>query len=166
MTNRDILKEFIWFLISVGLSFLLTILIMPTNYDSMIATMLNVDGLIADAAFKIRLLIGFLLFFPILFILTSIREGTKKFTRRPQNIYLLLICIISILSNFISLAFLKPLATVMFGSWTIYPPLSVVPNEFHPPTNFDTFYYCIITLMTIQAIVTVITSRQVFKNKM
>ena len=164
MTNKDILKEIIWILIAVGLSFVLTILLMKPRYDTMVSGMLNADGLISDIAFKLRLLMTFLMLFPILFLLTSIREATKRFSRRPQNIYLLFICFISILSSLVCLAYLKPFATILFGSWTIYPPLSASPHEFNPPSNFDMCFYALISFLTIQVIMTIVTGRQVFKK--
>jgi hypothetical protein len=164
MTNKDIIKEFIWLLIATGLSSVLTISLMPLTHDTMFGNMFNIDGLIADLAFKMRTLIGFLILFPILFLLTSIREATKRLNRRPQNIYLLFICFISISSSLVCLVYLKPFATILFGSWTIYPPLSALPHDFEPPANFDIYYYCLLSFIAIQLIVTIVTCRQVFKK--
>ena len=164
MTNKDLVKEIIWLLIAGGLSFILTNLLLQPRYDAMVTSIFNVDSLISDIAFKLRLLLTFLFLFPILFLLTSVREISNKLKRRPQNIYLLFICLISVFSSLVFLAYLKPFATILFGSWTIYPPLTPIPGEFIPPTNFDVYYYSVLSFLTVQLVMTAVTCRQVFKK--
>jgi hypothetical protein len=165
MTNKDIIREFIWFLIACGISTGVTVLFVQPRFDSLVTSILNADGLISDIAFKLRLLIVFLTLFPFLFLVTTIREITMGLKRRPQNIYLLFISFVSIVSSLVCLAFLQPIVTILFGSWTIYPPLSSLPHEFSPPDNIRVYYFSVISFLVLQIIMTIVTSRQVFKNR-
>jgi heme/copper-type cytochrome/quinol oxidase subunit 1 len=98
-----------------------------------------------------------------MFIVNGTREFTKRFTRRPQNIFLIFICFLSIAISFIFAGFYKPISVFANHNWTIYPPLSAS-GELNPPQNFDKYLYLLLAFIAIQILVLGVTVRQVFKK--
>ncbi len=164
MTSKDILKEFIWGLIGLIITGGLTVLLFSTSSGDTIANFLPINTLFSDFSNKLRLLFFLILFLPVLFIIIGGREALRKFRNRSQNMYLIFISLVSLFNSIVILFFLEPIATILYGSWTIYPPLSAFQEEFTPPKNFETHKGFALVFILLQIVIFFITVWKVFKK--
>lgn len=162
MTKKEIFYEFIWLLFASLLSYSVIVLLLPPTYEEKIASIFLAGDLVENFAFKLRILISFLLLFPTLFLLISCRELFRKMRRKSQNIYLLFISAISMICSVICLNFFESITTMIYGSWKIYPPLSAYKDEFKPPENSEIYYNAFLAFLVLQTIVILILVWKVF----
>ncbi len=163
MTNKDIIKELLWFFLALVLVFFLARCFGQLKKGFFFENLRDHTSLLTNMKSGLTLLISFLLLFPILFLLLSIREAKNKFERRPQNAYLLGIIFVSLISTLVCLTNLKPWMSILYGSWTIYPPLSSKANEFVPPVHFNFYFYLLLLFLIAHVVMAIFISRKVLK---
>jgi len=168
MTNKDLLKEFLWIFLAYFISYILIISLIPANtfylsdiyMGSRPRESYSLTTFLDPIAFALALYI----FFPFLFIITTVRSLIKKFSQRSSTIFLLFITLISILSNSVILTLFKTVTTLFFGAWTFYPPLSAA-MESSPPVWIDRGIYMLLIFIGIQILVFFVACIKVFGKR-
>lgn len=160
MTNKELTKEIIWLITGLLLSIVVAILIIPSEQRSFFISDIYLGsrpsesaGFIGKLTGLLTYIISFAFLFPVLFIILSIRGAVYRFSNRSFNIYLGLICFVSILVSILFLITSETILTLFAGSYTIYPPLSSLPDVGTPPHGLQLIFFCCIAFIIIQLIV-------------
>jgi heme/copper-type cytochrome/quinol oxidase subunit 1 len=146
--SKQVLNEFIWLTVSLGLTLLLSLFLFGKN--SLRGT---IDIHLHDTYFVIahfRILLPF--FFFVTFIIYFIKEFRNSFRRTLPNWILVIIG----LTLVIALTFLiKTFSQFFTGGWTVYPPLSALgPDKVpeltqDPVTKFITIFLTIVQFLVL-----------------
>ena len=166
MHNKDILKEFFWLTISFLISFIIIIFLHSKTSTSIYVS----DIFIAktgehaysfkDSINPITFSRTLFLFFPILFTQNSIREFLQKFSRHPQNVFLLFVSIISLIVTLITMK-LHALLNQVDSHWTFYPSAFI---EILPLQSFRHFTLLSYSFLTFNIMIFIVLARQIFKH--
>lgn len=177
ISNKDIIIELIWFFAAFITAFIIGILILPSPdfYVNDIFIGMNKltnnlnngassNSLIAKASSTITQAFALVLVFPILFLLSFLRASIKLFKNRFINLLLLFYCIFSIFITALLLRTYEAIATLLSGSWTLFPQLSALPETISGK-YISIWQYAILSFLSLQIIVLLITIRQIFFQK-
>ncbi|MCE3228188.1 MAG: hypothetical protein K0S32_2739 [Bacteroidetes bacterium] len=103
--------------------------------------------------------------FPVLFITNTVRAILRKFSNWRVNSFLLCVTILSLGITFFCLFFYKGLVAFFYGSMTIYPPLSALPQLDEMPEWMDYGIYLLWLFASIQVLILAITVSKIFNNR-
>ncbi len=161
MTNMQIIKEGIF----VSGAFILSLLIfsLATHQQSIYVSDVyvgtkSVDGNWYDFFLNLNFPAGIIFFFPTLFVINTIRLFINKFTLRYLTVFHLFISFISLVISLLIAAFIKQIAIIFPDSMTtIYPPLSVIPEEQVNTSHLNQWAYLAYCFCLIQLLIFILT---------
>ncbi len=104
---------------------------------------------------------------PVLFLVITIRSSIKKFNDSFLLNYKLVIGFVSVALSLVALKLLHLIAPFVMGGWTIYPPLSAVPNNFKYDTSKSgeiSYYYYLLIFINFQLLILAITVFKIIRK--
>lgn len=131
MTNKQLTREAIFVLASYLISTtILSIITAPKKVylSDIYVSVQDITPSWYDFIFNINFSFGLLFFFPTLFIINTCRQVYYKMQLRHLNIFQLFVTFVSLIVTIVLTILASQLADVMDGAYTIYPPLSEIPQ--------------------------------------
>jgi hypothetical protein len=131
MTNKDITREAIFVLTSYIISTTTLSIITFSKKMYLNDIFVSVQDTTTnwyDFIFNIDFKFGLLFFFPTLFVVNLCRQVYFKMQLRHLNIFQLFVTFVSFIITIVLTTLLNQLSDLMADSYTLYPPLSAIPQ--------------------------------------
>lgn len=160
MTHKQIIKEGIFILGSFILSTL--IFSLATHKQSIYISDIyvgsrDIEGNWYDFFLNLNFLAGIIFFFPVLFVINTIRVFYYRFNLRHLTVFHLFVSFISLIISLLVASFIKQMAIIFSDSATLYPPLSAIPEEGLSTSHLSQWTYFAYCFCLVQLIILILT---------